>query len=213
MSMRAGAPGLLLSLYLAATPAHATVDDVPPERDRPIAGASSFHVCCITTTCLLMLEVECDSQGGTWYPEWDSCDPNPCPEIRACCHGGICTLLSENQCGSLDGQWLIASTVCTPSPCADVAACCVGAVCLLRPKPECDLAGGSWHAGIGCGPHHDCTELRVCCVGLACYLAWPDECDALGGILAPALASCAPNPCQAPAEPPTWGSIKALYRE
>jgi hypothetical protein len=179
----------------------------------PVACESPYHACCIGLTCLLCTEVECVNQGGDWYPGKDSCDPNPCPAMRACCHGGVCTLLTEDQCDALDGQWLFASSACTPDPCADVAACCVGTDCLLRSQTQCDLAGGSWHAGVGCGPHHDCALLRVCCVGTACYLAWPDECQALGGVFVPALAACAPSPCPVPAEPHTWGSIKALYRE
>jgi len=178
-----------------------------------VACESPYHVCCIDGACVLLLAAECATQGGSYFPGWDSCDPNPCSELRACCHGGICTPLTEELCEELDGHWMVAYATCPPGLCAGLAACCVGAECLLRYEADCELAGGSWHPGFGCGPHHDCALLRVCCVDVTCYLTWPDECTALGGVFAAGHSTCVPNPCPVPAGPQTWGSIKALYRE
>ncbi len=35
--------------------------------------------CCRHGMCTLLLESECAFTGGFFHPEWDSCDPNPCP--------------------------------------------------------------------------------------------------------------------------------------
>jgi hypothetical protein len=34
--------------------------------------------CCIDDICEILTEEECAAATGDWYPEIDSCDPNPC---------------------------------------------------------------------------------------------------------------------------------------
>jgi hypothetical protein len=36
-------------------------------------------VCCVCIDCFIVTEDECMDMMGDWHPEWDSCDPNPCP--------------------------------------------------------------------------------------------------------------------------------------
>lgn len=36
-------------------------------------------VCCVCEDCYIATEDECVDLGGEYHPEWDTCDPNPCP--------------------------------------------------------------------------------------------------------------------------------------
>ncbi|MCK4304958.1 MAG: hypothetical protein KAY24_12040 [Candidatus Eisenbacteria sp.] len=37
-----------------------------------------FSVCCIGIECHILSEEQCIQAGGTYHPEWEHCDPNPC---------------------------------------------------------------------------------------------------------------------------------------
>lgn len=39
-----------------------------------------YAVCCLENwDCILVTsQEECDLQGGTYHPEWTTCEPNPC---------------------------------------------------------------------------------------------------------------------------------------
>ncbi|MBD3161123.1 MAG: T9SS type A sorting domain-containing protein [Candidatus Eisenbacteria bacterium] len=44
--------------------------------------APSGSVCChLDGSCEITADWECEEAGGDWYPEWDSCDPDPCQEM------------------------------------------------------------------------------------------------------------------------------------
>jgi hypothetical protein len=36
-------------------------------------------VCCVCEECYIATEMECMDLDGEYHPEWDSCEPNPCP--------------------------------------------------------------------------------------------------------------------------------------
>jgi hypothetical protein len=36
-------------------------------------------VCCVCEDCYIATQEECDGLGGEFHPEWDTCEPNPCP--------------------------------------------------------------------------------------------------------------------------------------
>jgi hypothetical protein len=40
-------------------------------------------VCCVCEDCYIATEDECEALDGEFHPEWDSCDPNPCPASPA----------------------------------------------------------------------------------------------------------------------------------
>ncbi len=77
-------------------------------------------VCCLGESCVIATQAACTDGIGTWHPEWESCEPNPCPSVyAACCLGdGSCQLLEEGDCLSLDGVWLSETSSCAPDPCA-----------------------------------------------------------------------------------------------
>ena len=42
------------------------------------------HVCCVGENCFIVLETECQTMGGIFHPDWDSCGPpNPCQVVPA----------------------------------------------------------------------------------------------------------------------------------
>ncbi len=78
--------------------------------------------CCLSAaTCIVTTEGECAAAGGEFLPEFDTCDPNPCPydEMVVCCQGEQCLLVwSEMECLDLGGvlhpEWF----TCDFNPCA-----------------------------------------------------------------------------------------------
>ena len=38
-------------------------------------------VCCVGDACMLVHAAECAAAGGNWYPQWETCSPNPCETI------------------------------------------------------------------------------------------------------------------------------------
>lgn len=107
---------------------------------------------------------------------------------------------------------------CPPVPTQHV--CCVGELCyLVLTADECAAMGGVYHPEWdSCGPPNPCEVIpvpAVCCIGHECFLVLEDECAAMGGIWHPEFPDCGPpNPCDiyTPAEPSSWGAIKAIYR-
>jgi len=106
---------------------------------------------------------------------------------------------------------------CPPEPTQVV--CCVDEVChLVYTQEECDDMGGIFHPEwTSCGPPDPCyipPIPDVCCVGTTCYFITEDECADMQGVWHPEYEDCGPpNPCDyTPAEPSSWGAIKAIYR-
>jgi hypothetical protein len=64
--------------------------------------------CCLEGSCLVLTEEECQELDMQWYPEWPSCDPNPCPQITSLCclPNGICVLYeTKEECDAMGGVW------------------------------------------------------------------------------------------------------------
>lgn len=78
--------------------------------------------CCNAETgeCTVLPESDCLAAGGEHHPEWDSCDPNPCPlPVAVCCMGTLpeCFLLPEEDCINAAGEWYPEWFTCDPNPC------------------------------------------------------------------------------------------------
>ncbi|MCK4302907.1 MAG: hypothetical protein KAY24_01560 [Candidatus Eisenbacteria sp.] len=155
-------------------------------------------VCCIAGECFLYeLQVDCLQAGGVFYPEWNSCVPNPCPAPEAaCCIGETCMVLNAEDCSLASGVWLEGSNSCSPNPC-ELHVCCVEADCWLVREDECAALGGIWDPeGNTCEPNPCPLDPEgVCCVGIECSILLQSECIALGGEFIPSLHVCEPNPC------------------
>lgn len=115
------------------------------------------------------------------------------------------------------GLFMDGIPACPPVPTQVV--CCVGQECfLVYTEGECAGLGGVFHPEwTSCGPPNPCEEIpepAVCCVGHDCYLVLEEECAIMQGAWHPEWRTCDPNPCDiyTPAEPSSWGAIKAIYR-
>ena len=76
--------------------------------------------CCLAGGgCVLVTQVECSGQSGTWRGPGAPCSPNPCaPPVGACCfRNAFCKILPEARCQSLRGVYRGDATVCSPSIC------------------------------------------------------------------------------------------------
>jgi len=130
-----GAPGVLALGPNPSQGGYFGDDSVPAILD-PIAGygAMGFDMpgalvcpgvvptgaCCDPNTggCVLTPADQCMAP-DVWHPEWQSCDPNPCPPpqvIGACCNPdtGECVLTTAADCAY---NWHPEWTSCDPNPC------------------------------------------------------------------------------------------------
>lgn len=114
------------------------------------------------------------------------------------------------------GLFMDGVVACPPEPSQVV--CCVGDQCFLVYTPdECAGMGGVFHPEWTSCDGNPCfvpPVPAVCCVGHQCYLVLEDECATMGGAWHPEWPSCDGDPCDiyTPAEPSSWGAIKAIYR-
>ena len=199
-----------------------------PALPTPSSCRQDERVCCFDHDCALLGEWECEDLCGKWYPDHDSCDPNPCPVEATCCIGEDCLILREQECLDLYGVWHPEWDRCGPhNPCEFCrSVCCLGEDCYVMTEEECWGFGGVFHFWWeGCGPPNPCTDARVCCVCEECILVQDaDDCEDLGGEHHPDWGSCDPNPCglqgieEEPiipegSTPVSWGRIKAVYRD
>jgi len=105
---------------------------------------------------------------------------------------------------------------CPPQPSLHV--CCVGEECVLVfTEEECAALGGVFHADWTSCDDNPCyipPVPAVCCVGHICYLVLEEECTIMEGHWHPEWLTCDDQPCDmyTPAEPSSWGAIKAIYR-
>jgi hypothetical protein len=151
-----------------------------------------YAACCVDGVCSITTTEGCDALGGTWYPQWLSCDVNPCPGV--CCVVGDCSITTTDECTALSGAWHGDWNTCDPNPCP--AACCVDGVCTLITSGDCEDGGGVWHSDWSdCDPN-PCPA--VCCIEEACVLTTQVGCANLDGLWYPAWDVCAPNPCLEP---------------
>jgi len=119
------------------------------------------------------------------------------------------------------GLFMDGTVACPPEP--GQVVCCVGEECfLVFNANECAGLGGVFHPEwTSCGPPNPCEIILppdVCCYGHECFFITEEECAIMGGIWHPEFDDCGgggvPNPCDiyTPAEPSSWGAIKAIYR-
>ena len=173
------------------------------------------HVCCVGETCYVIREGQCTSMGGVFHADWDSCSPNPCRLPHVCCIGETCQLLLDTECAAAGGVFHPTWNSCTPNPCRLPHVCCVGGTCSLVLDTECAQLGGVFHPDWNSCTPNPCVLLHVCCVGCqGCCLVLETECAQMGGVWHPEWDSCDPQPCDiyTPAEPSSWGAIKAMFR-
>jgi len=93
----------------------------------PPGLAVEARACCLLYgPCLLLREEDCAEAGGVFFEEWDTCDPNPCPDPDlwyACCHGEdlhSCQMSNQLYCQAvLEGVWMEGIESCFPNPCEE----------------------------------------------------------------------------------------------
>ena len=113
--------------------------------------APALFACCFDDgSCELLTEYDCDQAGGVFHPEWDYCEPNPCPppdEPGACClETGECFFILEEDCGAIGGDFLGQGIPCEPNPCPQPTVCCVGELCyIVFSEEECIALDGDWY--------------------------------------------------------------------
>ncbi|MBM3317404.1 MAG: hypothetical protein FJY75_06085 [Candidatus Eisenbacteria bacterium] len=93
-------------------------------------------------------------------------------------------------------------------------ACCLyDGSCIFVTEEDCAGQNGVWYPGMTC-EQVECPFPMVCCIVHECLIIHPDECLAQGGVVHPEFEDCTDNPCEelTPADPSSWGSIKAIYR-
>jgi hypothetical protein len=193
-------------------------DGVFCEPPTDIQGACCFG----GGVCQIMLQDECDTAGGTWDGSSVCSDPNPCPVTWACCThdeqtgADDCQDLIQSECTAQGGVWH-SGQACATYTCPTIRACCIDQYCRLTSESDCETVyQGTWNSGeFTCSPN-PCLYIRACCLSdTDCQLTTEEECDGLGGAWYLNEEACAPNgdcPVISPAEPATWGSIKAIYR-
>jgi hypothetical protein len=130
--------------------------------DVTFAPASCGSCCASDGSCTLTQQAACAAP-SVWHSGWATCEPNPCPQLRACCDAatGACTLVLQAACAAPSnwhGEW----ASCEPNPCPQPRACCdpgTGA-CTLTLEAAC-AAPSVWNEGwTTCDPN-PCA--RPCC--------------------------------------------------
>jgi hypothetical protein len=139
------------------------------------------------------------------------------PPTGACCFpSGTCVTLTYDDCLDQSGNYYGDDIPCEPNPCEQpVAACCFeNGDCQIIGEEGCLANDGIWHTEWDSCEPNPCYQppvTAVCCrVDGSCVLTVEADCD---GDWMPDEYSCEPNPCaSSPADDPSWGKIKSLYR-
>jgi hypothetical protein len=143
-------------------------------------------------------------------------EPTPPPEPDACCfEDGTCEMLLEDACIAAGGLPVIGED-CAVYVCPRLLqACCFGDGSCIEVLPDiCENNGGIVYPDLFCDPN-PCPpppppEAACCYPDGSCVITIEVDCD---GVWYADEPSCEPNPCpQVPADNPTWGTIKSLYR-
>ena len=129
-------------------------------------------VCCLNGSCYNVPEANCNSAGGTWYPDVycgdvNCADPDP---TGGCCTGTTCSVTTEAGCVSGGGSYLGDGTDCSGDPCAPdpTGACCIGTSCSVTTEANC---GGTYQGdntdcnGNPCGTGGDNLSIRWKVIG------------------------------------------------
>lgn len=161
------------------------------------AGCDSCgtYVCCVYGDCQTLDDrADCLSQGGSWHPQYTSCDSNPCPQppTGVCCTGEDCTVVIEIDCA---GIWYPSMSTCDPNPCW-LRACCIGEDCTITIETDCT---GDWDLSEDSCDPNPCIEPEsaVCCVAGQCVIATEDLCiESYEGTWYPQWVACDPDPCR-----------------
>jgi hypothetical protein len=93
-------------------------------------------------------------------------------------------------------------------------ACCLyDGTCIFVTQEDCLVENGVWYEGMLC-EQIVCPMPVVCCFYHECAMLHETECVAQGGVIHLEFPDCTDNPCDdlTPAEPSSWGTIKAIYR-
>ena len=182
------------------------------------------HACCLEgreVACEILSEGDCESYGGVWMPDYDSCDPDPCNSgpFAACCFEAVgappgimgCTIYNEIECDIIAGEWHPEWDSCDPNPCnGDLGACCYDddeLDCSIVGEIVCDAYGGIWLEGYDSCDPNPCNEgpIAACCFdgggdtpARLCTLTNIIGCDYLGGEWLEEFDFCEPDPCNGP---------------
>ena len=138
----------------------------------PYGGGGNGGVCCLNGSCYNVPEANCNSAGGTWYPDVycgdvNCADPDP---TGGCCTGTTCSVTTEAGCVSGGGSYLGDGTDCSGDPCAPdpTGACCIGTSCSVTTEANC---GGTYQGdntdcnGNPCGTGGDNLSIRWKVIG------------------------------------------------
>ena len=117
-------------------------------------------VCCLPNgECLLVdIDDECYQAGGEIYPEYFSCDPNPCPPppLVCCLPDGFCLIVEmEEECFEIGGVIYSEYNSCEPNPCPLSMVCCLpdGTCLIIGMEEECNQMGGVIFPEFSCDPN------------------------------------------------------------
>jgi hypothetical protein len=78
-----------------------------------------YGACCFPTgECRLLLQPDCEQQGGSYLGDSTLCEPNPCPQPSACClPTGECLVLTPAECEEHGGTYMGDGIPCEEDTC------------------------------------------------------------------------------------------------
>jgi hypothetical protein len=141
--------------------------------------------CCAAalTFCEVYTKLECDSVGGTWFPNepcpitGNACDM---PSHVCCLPNGNCTLTTTRDCNARFGTSIILLSTCVPNPCSTPAlgTCCFTTnteppsfTCIVMPETDCEnlptvdptiIAPPAWSPFDTCEPYFPFGKSGAC---------------------------------------------------
>ncbi len=130
----------------------------------PGAGEAT-GACCndFGSTCTVLTQADCTTQGGTFMGADTVCDPSPCTVESACCVGTSCFMLSDTACTDSGGLSFPGEACLEDGGTRNCAlfACCIDDDCFMFTEADCVTAGGTPTPGALClgepGGTVDCT--------------------------------------------------------
>jgi len=157
--------------------------------------------CCLGTTCINYIEINCLNQGGTFTPGV-LCGGESCPEpIGACCAETTCVETTEAIClMGQDREWLGPGTTCEPDctpPPDPTGACCLpesGCVDGFT-AADCAGSGGSYLGDNSMCEGNPGCDTGACCRGTMCVEDTANNCAGVGGEFLGVGTTCNPDPC------------------
>lgn len=166
------------------------------------------------TRCVILNEVQCANQGGTFMGNGTACTPPPCPApppaTGACCMAqGACAVMTPQACRQQSGTYRGHNTTCSSAPCpgAPRGACCVqhsggqngNTNCIFTDAVTCALLGGTYAGDNVHCRNANCPPLAprtgACCIGSVCSILTPQDCRSQGGAFHGFQSVCATTVC------------------